>query len=61
MPTRFASEEWYYQRVRSIPSDAKKSRGMRNFYEVIQLGEVVHMDLACRDGIWENIISKNRI
>ena len=30
------------------------------FYEVIQLGEVVHMDLSSREGIWENIISKNR-
>lgn len=29
-------------------------------YDVIQLGEVVHMDLTSRDGIWENIISKNR-
>ena len=38
----------------------KNQEVCRNFYEVIQLGEVVHMDLACRDGIWENIISKNR-
>lgn len=29
-------------------------------YNVIQLGEVVHMDLTSHDGIWENIISKNR-
>lgn len=30
------------------------------FYDVIQLGEVVHMDLSTPEGIWENIISKNR-
>lgn len=32
----------------------------RDFYEVIQLGEVVHMDLSNREYIWCNIISKNR-
>lgn len=31
-----------------------------NFYDVIQLGEVVHMDLSNPEGIWNNIISKNR-
>lgn len=31
-----------------------------DFYEVIQLGEVVHMDLESPDLIWNNIISKNR-
>lgn len=30
------------------------------FYDVIQLGEVVHMDLSSPDVIWNNIISKNR-
>lgn len=30
------------------------------FYEVVQLGEVVHMDLGSPELIWENIISKNR-
>lgn len=30
------------------------------FYEVIQLGEVVHMDLTSPEDIWNNIISKNR-
>lgn len=30
------------------------------FYEVIQLGEVVHMDLSSPGVIWENITSKNR-
>jgi len=30
------------------------------FYNVIQLGEVVHMDLCSPIIIWENIISKNR-
>lgn len=32
----------------------------RDFYEVIQLGEVVHMDLSSPSVIWDNIISKNR-
>jgi len=32
----------------------------RSFYEVIQLGEVVHMELTSPETIWENIISKNR-
>lgn len=32
----------------------------RYFYEVIQLGEVVHMDLSSPECIWNNIISKNR-
>ncbi len=32
----------------------------REFYDVIQLGEVVHMDLSSPETIWENIISKNR-
>lgn len=31
-----------------------------SFYEVIQLGEVVHMDLSSPEHIWNNIISKNR-
>jgi len=30
------------------------------FFEVIQLGEVVHMDLSSPEIIWNNIISKNR-
>lgn len=30
------------------------------FYEVIQLGEVVHMDLSSPEDIWQNIVSKNR-
>lgn len=32
----------------------------RNFYDVIQLGEVVHMELSSPEVIWDNIISKNR-
>lgn len=32
----------------------------RNFYNVIQLGEVVHIDLSSPEIIWNNIISKNR-
>ena len=31
-----------------------------DFYEVIQLGEVVHMDLDSPESIWNNITSKNR-
>lgn len=30
------------------------------YYDVIQLGEVVHLDLSSPDAIWENITSKNR-
>lgn len=38
----------------------KNHDASRSFYEVIQLGEVVHMDLASPEIIWENITSKNR-
>ena len=31
-----------------------------DFYNVIQLGEVVHMDLKSPEDIWQNITSKNR-
>lgn len=31
-----------------------------DFYDVIQLGEVVHMDLSSPKDIWSNITSKNR-
>jgi len=31
-----------------------------SFYETVQLGEVVHMELFDRDRIWENVTSKNR-
>ena len=31
-----------------------------DFYEVVQLGEVVHMDITSPEIIWNNIISKNR-
>lgn len=31
-----------------------------SFYEIVQLGEVVHMELSSPDDIWNNIISKNR-
>ena len=38
-----------------------KSHGVCDgFYEVVQLGEVVHMDLSSPDTIWNNITSKNR-
>ena len=38
----------------------KNHDASRLFYEVIQLGEVVHMDLSSPEDIWNNIISKNR-
>ena len=38
----------------------KNHEACRSFYEVIQLGEVVHMDLSSPEDIWNNIISKNR-
>ena len=38
----------------------KNHEACHGYYNVIQLGEVVHMDLSSRDGIWENITSKNR-
>ena len=38
----------------------KNHDASRSFYEVVQLGEVVHMDLASPEDIWTNIISKNR-
>lgn len=31
-----------------------------DFYDVVQLGEVVHMDISDRNRIWENLSSKNR-
>ena len=38
----------------------KNHDACRSFYEVIQLGKVVHMELSSPELIWENIISKNR-
>ncbi len=38
----------------------KNHEKCRSFYDVVRLGEVVHMDLRSPDTIWENIISKNR-
>ena len=38
----------------------KNHEACRSFYEVIQLGEVVHMDLSSPEEIWNNISSKNR-
>ena len=35
-------------------------RACSSFYEVIQLGEVVHMDISSPDLIWNNLTSKNR-
>ena len=38
----------------------KNHAACASFYEIVQLGEVVHMDLASPEGIWDNITSKNR-
>ncbi len=38
----------------------KNHESCTNFYDVIQLGEVVHMDLESPELIWNNITSKNR-
>lgn len=38
----------------------KNHEACEAFYEVIRLGEVVHMDLSSPAVIWDNIISKNR-
>ncbi|MBR6896654.1 MAG: peptidoglycan bridge formation glycyltransferase FemA/FemB family protein [Lachnospiraceae bacterium] len=35
-------------------------RGLEKYYDVVKLGEVVHMDLKSPDDIWNNISSKNR-
>jgi len=35
-------------------------RGLDSHYDIIQLGEVVHMDLSSPEIIWGNISSKNR-
>lgn len=38
----------------------KNYKQSKSFYEIIQLGEVVHMDLSSPEDIWNNITSKNR-
>lgn len=38
----------------------KNHEACRSYYEVIQLGKVVHIDLSSPENIWNNIISKNR-
>lgn len=38
----------------------KNHEACRSFYDVVQLGEVVHMDLQTPSAIWENLSSKNR-
>ena len=38
----------------------RNHEGKEDYYEVIRLGQVVHMDLSSPEGIWENITSKNR-
>ena len=38
----------------------KNHDASRPFYEVIQRGKVVHMELSSPENIWNNIISKNR-
>ncbi len=38
----------------------KNHNFLKSLYEVVQLGEVVHMELSSPEDIWNNIISKNR-
>lgn len=38
----------------------EQSEACCGFYEVIKLGEVVHMILSSSNVIWNNIMSKNR-
>lgn len=38
----------------------KNHNFLKSLYEVVQLGEVVHMELSSPEDIWTNIISKNR-
>lgn len=38
----------------------KNHKACSDFYEVIRLGEVVHLDLSSPETIWSNITSKNR-
>lgn len=38
----------------------KNHRYGETFYSVSKLGEVVHMELSCKEAIWDNITSKNR-
>lgn len=45
--------------VRFHPT-VKNYKQFKSFYEIIQLGEVVHMDLNSPEDIWNNITSKNR-
>lgn len=45
--------------VRFHPMSGNEQR-CENAYDVVQLGEVVHMDLSSPDLIWENMSSKNR-
>lgn len=38
----------------------KNHEACQNFYEIEQLGEVVHMDLSSPETIWNNLTSENR-
>lgn len=38
----------------------RNHRKCEEFYDVVKLGPVVHMELTSEEAIWENIISKNR-
>lgn len=58
-------EEW--MKKNSIISEFVRFHPMLNnheacssFYDVVQLGEVVHMELVSKEGIWDNLTSKNR-
>lgn len=62
----FNAYQWWLQKngiisefVRFHPM-VKNHEICSSFYDVIQLGEVVHMNLDTPETIWNNIISKNR-
>ena len=60
-----AYREWLAQNgivsefVRFHPM-VRNHESCREFYDMVQLGEVVHMDLSSPDAIWDNCSSKNR-
>ena len=52
-------EELIAEFVRFHPM-IKNHAACTGFYEIVRLGEVVHIDLSSPELIWENMISKNR-
>ena len=62
----FSAYQWWLQKNDIISEFVRFHPMLKNhekctrFYEVTQLGEVVHMDLDSPELIWNNITSKNR-